>query len=296
MQRIPDLDEAPPAEALPSLALESRHELPTRPGIYVFFGQRDMPLYIGKSVNIRARVRSHVSQPASMRHQRLMEQTCLVAWRETGGDLGAQLLEADLIKRWIPLHNRQLRKRVRLVSWNWPAGDSHPTLTDGQWIVTGRSCFYGLYRNHREASTVLRDIAGEAALCLRVLGLDSGRGACFGYQIGRCRGACCGKETLEAHTLRAREAMERLRIEQWPWPGRVAFRESDTPGHSCFHIVDHWHYQGTVASLQALESLPDARGFDIDTYRIINRFLASPHATIETISIDGDITDDPHDI
>lgn len=37
------------------------NDLPTRPGVYLFHGESDtMPLYIGKSINIRSRVISHL--------------------------------------------------------------------------------------------------------------------------------------------------------------------------------------------------------------------------------------------
>ncbi|OLO07897.1 hypothetical protein BTW08_09750 [Salinicola sp. MH3R3-1] len=278
-----------PVETLPSVSLDDLAALPARPGVYVFFGLNDLPLYVGKSVDIRSRIRSHVQQPASRRHAQMIDQTQRIAWLRTSGDLGAQLLEADLIKRWVPLYNRQLRKRVRMVSWNWPEGDARPALTDGQWVVTARTQFYGLFRNRRDAQMTLRDIATEESLCLRVLGLEAGSGRCFGYQIGRCRGACCGGETLDDHASRARDAMERLRIENWPWPGRVAFRETNRYGEAGLHIVDHWHYQGSVARLEELDVLPDTRGFDIDTYRILNRFIAAPSPAIEAIPIDGEI-------
>lgn len=291
MSEKPDLYDPrqDPTHTLPSVGFDALAELPARPGVYVFLGLNDLALYVGKSIDIRQRVRTHVRDPATHRHRQMMAQTQRVAWMRTAGDLGAQLLEADLIKRWVPLHNRQLRKRVRMVSWDWPDGETRPRLTDGQWVVTARSRFYGLFRNRRDAQMTLRDIATEESLCLRVLGLEAGKGRCFGYQIGRCRGACCGMESVDTHTARAREAMERLRIENWPWPGRVAFRESARDGETGYHIVDHWHYQGSVTRLSQLETLPDSRGFDIDTYRILNRFLTRFDETIEAIPIDGDL-------
>ncbi len=39
------------------------NDLPTRPGVYLFHGEMYMPLYIGKSVNIRSRVLSHLRTP-----------------------------------------------------------------------------------------------------------------------------------------------------------------------------------------------------------------------------------------
>ena len=35
--------------------------LPDGPGVYVFYGVNNLPIYIGKSVNLRDRVRSHFS-------------------------------------------------------------------------------------------------------------------------------------------------------------------------------------------------------------------------------------------
>ena len=36
-------------------------DLPTLPGIYRFFGEQDELLYVGKSINLRQRVKSHFS-------------------------------------------------------------------------------------------------------------------------------------------------------------------------------------------------------------------------------------------
>lgn len=66
--------------------------LPKQPGVYFFHGDSDtMPLYIGKSVNIRSRVMSHLRTPdeASM-----LRQSRRITWIETAGELGALLLEA----------------------------------------------------------------------------------------------------------------------------------------------------------------------------------------------------------
>ncbi|WP_157958883.1 GIY-YIG nuclease family protein [Salinicola sp. RZ23] len=281
-----------PAESLPSTGVGALDALPSHTGVYVFFGQNDLPLYVGKSLDIRTRVRTHVRDPASGRHRHMIEQTRRIAWILTSGDLGAQLLEADLIKRWVPLYNRQLRRRVRLISWDWPEGDARPELSDGQWVVTARSRFYGLFRNRHTARSTLKDIATEQGLCLQVLGLERGRGRCFGYQLGRCHGACCGEESLESHARRAKAAMERLRIENWPWPGRVAFREHSDSGNVALHVVDHWHYQGSVSDLHQLEVLPDNRGFDIDTYRILNRFLAAQPDNLDVIPVEGEMIDE----
>ena len=56
------------------------NDLPTRPGVYLFHGESDtMPLYIGKSINIRSRVLSHLRTPdeaAMLRQSRRISWIC----------------------------------------------------------------------------------------------------------------------------------------------------------------------------------------------------------------------------
>ena len=64
-------------------------------GVYIFRGEGTLPLYIGKSVDIRARVMSHLRAPDEAK---MMAQTRQVDCIETAGEIGALLLEAQMIK------------------------------------------------------------------------------------------------------------------------------------------------------------------------------------------------------
>ena len=256
-------------------------EIPERPGVYLFYGHNRLPLYIGKSVNLRARVLSHFHDDLSQdRKMRLTQQIQDLEWQETAGDLGAQLLEARLIKTQLPIMNRRLRRQGRLMGWQWPQGEQAPRLVAAEEITTHPQVpLYGLFRAAKEARQALKQIAEHHGLCPRLLGLEKGRGRCFSSQLGRCRGACNGEEPRDVHDARAREALERLRVQHWPWPGRVAIGEgtaANAEGTLAWHLVDHWCYLGSVetldeASLAALDDQPIA--FDIDTYKILSRAL-----------------------
>lgn len=75
------------------------HDLPEAPGVYLFYGENDLPLYIGKSVNIRNRVLAHFgADHKSNKEMSLAQQLRRIDWIETAGELGALLLEARLIK------------------------------------------------------------------------------------------------------------------------------------------------------------------------------------------------------
>ena len=86
-------------------------DIPETPGVYLFYGETDLPLYIGKSVNLKERVMSHFSgDHASTKEMRISQELKRVEWIETAGELGALLLESRLVKERLPIYNRQLRR------------------------------------------------------------------------------------------------------------------------------------------------------------------------------------------
>ena len=68
--------------------------------MYVFRDERGRPLYVGKSVSVRSRARSHFCRPAGW-----TERAEVVDYRPTRSELGALVLENRLIKRWRPPGN-----------------------------------------------------------------------------------------------------------------------------------------------------------------------------------------------
>ncbi|OHV12346.1 DNA polymerase III subunit epsilon [Kushneria phosphatilytica] len=263
-------------------------ELPTRPGVYLFLGQDRMPLYIGKSVNLRSRVLSHFnSDYRNDREMKIMRQLHHLEWHETAGDLGAQLLEARLIKQLSPIYNRKLRRQSTLKTWCWRQSAGRLELAGPEALgSTEEDMTFGMFRSRGEATRALRQIAEEHRLCPRILGLESGRGRCFSHQLGRCRGACCGEESITSHTERLLAALEKLRIHHWPWPGRVAFRECDDQGIATYHLVDQWRYLGSVTHLMDAPERKKPTAFDADTYRILHRFMTECNNSNDIIVLD----------
>jgi DNA polymerase-3 subunit epsilon len=75
--------------------------------------------------------------------------------------------------------------------------------------------------------------------------------------------------------LRLAQALERLRVAQWPYPGPIAVREDD--GEQCeLHVVDRWCYLGTARTEAEVHELAAAScdaEFDLDTYRMLTRYF-----------------------
>ena len=91
-------------------------------GVYAFFDAADVPLYVGRSVRLRQRVRAHLTgERRSSRDIRIADQVRRVQWVGTGGEVGALLTEAKWIATLRPMHNRQPRVgRGESVSSPWP--------------------------------------------------------------------------------------------------------------------------------------------------------------------------------
>ena len=242
--------------------------LPRAPGVYTFHGPGDgLPLYIGKSVDIRARVLSHLRNPDEAT---MLRQARRVSYERTAGEIGALLLESRLIKAQQPLYNQRLRRRRRLYAWR--VADGRLELVDStRRDFAHAPSLYGLSGGRRQAEQRLREIADTHRLCLALLGLErpvAGR-RCFRAQIGRCAGACGGAEPRQAHDARLLEALQAQRIVAWPHAGAVALVERHGALRD-LHVVRNWCHLGTVRTLAAARALDTVdAGFDADSYRIL---------------------------
>lgn len=280
------LKKAMKTPSLPSgLERSALDMVPETPGVYLFYGANELPLYIGKGVSMRARVQSHfAADHGSGRAMRIAQEVRRVEWVETAGELGALLLEARLIKEKSPSHNRRLRRNDELCALRLKEDGDEFTQDRAVELVplAGAAAddldeLYGQFKSKREAHNTLRELAAEHGLCLKRLGLEQGKGPCFNHQIKRCKGVCVGKESPQRHDLRLKTALAVLKLRAWPFAGRIAIREHDAGSERCeWHLFESWCYLGTAKSEAELHEIAAARceaRFDLDTYRILRREL-----------------------
>ncbi len=178
-------------------------ELPEGPGVYRLFGPDDALLYIGKSKSLRARILGHfAAEPSEAKERKLARQVRRVDWLETAGELGALLREAEWIRTQQPLFNRRPKPCSASVTIRLPeqgCAVEFAAIGDLAAAQIARCC--GVFHSHKDARKALMDIARAHLLCLKVMGLEQSAGSCFAYQLGKCKGACAGKEALILHRL-----------------------------------------------------------------------------------------------
>jgi excinuclease Cho len=262
---------APMPPAIDPLLLDA---LPRSSGVYIFLGEGTLPLYIGKSIDIRSRVLSHLRNHDEAR---IVAQIRKIEYIETAGEIGALLLESQMIKVHNPLFNIRLRRVRSLCTWQLIADHKGrtPHLISGQDTQLGITPhLYGVYSSRQAATQQLRELAQQHQLCLGLLGLEKiNRRGCFGLQIRQCMGACVGKEDRSQHDARLQQALEDVQIHAWPHAGIHELVEQQNDWVQKHHI-HNWQYLGTHCSRSGeIKPLLKNKGFDFDVYKILYRTI-----------------------
>lgn len=272
------------APSLPSnIQAKQIENLPEHPGVYIFYGEHHMPLYIGKSVNIQDRVKSHFqADHRSSNEMNISRQIVDIETIETPGELGALLLEQHLIKTQQPLYNRKLRLARKLVVLKSElADDGYISLyweTVDQLTPDDLKEVRGIFKSPSQCKSFLRNKSKESGLCDYFMGLEARR-PCFASQLGNCHGACTGRESAPHYNNRLTEAFAATSIKNWPYDGPIAIVEQDRDKEqSEGFVIDKWCYIGRVTQQEqdATWEYTNEYVFDHDVYKILVKYVLSP--------------------
>jgi DNA polymerase-3 subunit epsilon len=265
----------------PSISKEDVEKLPETPGVYIFLGDENTPLYIGKSINIKDRVLSHFANDYMSETDMKIAQTVkAIEVIETAGDLSALLMESALIKKMKPVYNRVLRssgqKPVAVKTLN----------ENGYYTVAVKNMeevekdeienVLGVYKSKRQLKESLYEVTKENGLCTKLMGLDKGKGRCFNYQLGMCSGACMGEEPAMKYNLRFDDAFYQKKVKPWKFGRPVVIKEIGQKSE--IHVVDSWCYMGSVTDETAdITDIKLEYKFDYDVYKILKRYIKNPN-------------------
>lgn len=255
-------------------------DLPETPGVYKFYDAEGVLLYIGKSKNIRARVLQHFNNDfASTKQMKMCQNIARIEYFDTAGELGALLRESELIKDLQPIYNRQLRRRRQLYilrKTETEDGYLSVELDTVDHIESDEiGDIVGVFRSKKQANDFLADIAKEHTLCPKLLGLEKATGACFSHRLKHCKGACVGEENTALYNARFSIASVQNQLKPWHFDNPIEITEKNpyTKLAEKF-VVDKWCILQNQTSYDSDEvSLGDDYEFDLDTYKILRRYL-----------------------
>lgn len=82
---------------------------PSRTGVYMFLDTARKPIYIGKAVNLRLRIKQHFQDTSSPKERAIVKSTASIRLRETNSEFEALVLEANLVRKHMPKYNAALK-------------------------------------------------------------------------------------------------------------------------------------------------------------------------------------------
>ena len=181
---------------IPENIQEILSTLPTKPGCYLMKDKDGKIIYVGKAINLRARVRSyfHASGQKNHKGEKFTKQIQDIEWIVVGSELEALLLEMNLIKKHRPKYNIRLKddKRYPYIKVHWK--DDFPKVTVTRQMVKDGSRYFGPYLSvwavHKTLD-VLRRIFPYLTCDRTITGGDDR--ACLYYDIKLCNAPCTGK-------------------------------------------------------------------------------------------------------
>jgi len=187
----------------PPDAVQAKLEtLPQKPGVYLMKNAAGEILYIGKAVNLRARVRSyfHRSAQRNARIRRFIQDIADIDWIVVDTELEALVLENQLIKKHQPRYNVRLKddKTYPYIKIHWQ--DPFPKVSITRRVESDGAKYYGPYASAwavRQTLDVLRRVFPYLTCNRTITGQDTR--ACLYYDIKRCAGPCIGAVSQEEY-------------------------------------------------------------------------------------------------
>ncbi|MBL1278951.1 MAG: excinuclease ABC subunit UvrC [Fluviicola sp.] len=179
--------------------------LPEKPGVYQFYDSSDTILYVGKAKNLKKRVSSYFNKKQEYGKTRvLVRQIVDVKYIVVDTELDALLLENNLIKKYQPKYNIQL-KDDKTYPWICIKKEPFPRVFTTRRMIKDGSKYFGPYPSVKVVNALLSFIKETYPLrnCSLDLSkkkiLEGNHKVCLEYHIGNCKGGCEGKESEEEY-------------------------------------------------------------------------------------------------
>ncbi|TFV79139.1 DEDD exonuclease domain-containing protein [Blastococcus sp. CT_GayMR19] len=184
--------------------LRKRHladAVPRGPGVYLFRGPRDEPLYVGTSNDLRSRVRSYFS--SSEQRSRITEMVALsqrVDAIPCAHDLEAAVRELRLIAEHKPRYNRRSRFPERAL-WVRLTEEPFPRLSVVRRVRPGSGVFLGPFPDRRAADAAVAAVHESLPLrqCTTRISPRVHGTACALAGMGRCGAPCTGAQSVDEY-------------------------------------------------------------------------------------------------
>lgn len=178
--------------------------LPEKPGIYQYFDAGGTIIYVGKAKNLKKRVSSYFNKTQDNgKTVMLVKRIADIQYMVVDTELDALLLENNLIKKYQPKYNIQL-KDDKTYPWICIKKEPFPRVFSTRNVIRDGSAYYGPYPSGKVMHTLLSLIKElyplrNCAYDLAANKIEEKRyKVCLEYHLGNCLAPCVGHES-KAH-------------------------------------------------------------------------------------------------
>ncbi|NCA85319.1 MAG: excinuclease ABC subunit UvrC [Clostridia bacterium] len=182
--------------------------LPDKPGVYQYFDEKGKIIYIGKAKSLRKRVSSYFNKDSGQSGKTAVMVRKIFEIRHivVNTELDALLLENNLIKKYLPRYNVNL-KDDKSFPWICIKNERFPRVFPTRNLIQDGSEYYGPYASVKIMNTLLGLIRQLYPLrtCkhnLSAKNIAEGKfKICLEYHLGNCLGPCEGLQTEADYQL-----------------------------------------------------------------------------------------------
>ncbi len=184
--------------------------LPDTPGVYFFRDTREKIIYIGKAKNLKKRVKNYFSSSASRKAKKIARKASRLGFAKTKSELGALILEAELIKIHKPQFNTLLKRYSQNYFIKVKLEHKFPDIKVSTNFDFDGNDYFGPYSNRITANS-LKEIVDKTFMlreCTdKVLAKNK---KCYLLDIKRCIAPCIDKSITDEYKSELQNVYEFL--------------------------------------------------------------------------------------
>ena len=178
----------------------SKVHVPTNPGIYLMKDSDGIIIYIGKAKNLKNRVKSYFNKNQNYKTQKLVQKISDIEFVLTDNESEAFLLESNMIKKYRPRFNIELKDQqrytyLRITNEQYPRLLVARRTRDGKFLGKGKT--FGPFT--QGSSKLLTIGTLRKAFQIRIC-KTLPKKVCLEYHLGNCEGPCEFKDAQKMYS------------------------------------------------------------------------------------------------